>query len=89
MAITLDTVEQQRIDALRILKREFRKGDQVRYIPSEAKNNPNHSSCQTGICVSGIEKGVIMVRYFRNTYLQATIEATAVSSFQFWGESFI
>jgi hypothetical protein len=85
--IELDTIEQQQDDALRILEKRFKKGDQVRYIPEIAKRNPNHESCQTGIVISSILQGEIFyVRYFRGLYLQATPEATAASNLIMWGE---
>ncbi len=90
MKIELDTVAQQRDEALRILEHRFHKGDQVRYVPEIAKKNQNHPSCQTGIVVSDINNGgVVFVRYFRGTYLQATPERTAVCNLRFWGEFFV
>jgi lysophospholipid acyltransferase (LPLAT)-like uncharacterized protein len=92
MTISLDTAEQQRINALRILEKKFQKGDQVRYVPEHAKGDTNHPDCQTGIIVSlsvmgdDIINGVVAVRYFRGQYLQATAEMTAICNLRFWGE---
>jgi hypothetical protein len=86
--IILDTTEQQRTEALRILEKRFQKGDQVRYVPMNANKNHQHPDCETGI-VCSVKGNAIYVRYFRGQYLQATPEVTDASSLIFWGELFV
>lgn len=63
---------------------EIKPGIQVRYVPPHAEGNSNHPACETGI-VMVVRGDTAFVRYFRNSMLQNTPEATKIEMLVRWG----
>ena len=54
---------------------DFKSGENVRYIPNHADNNPNHKDCENGI-VSSINDRFVFVKYIRHGIVNTTAAAT-------------
>lgn len=56
---------------------DFKAGDRVLYIPGIARGDAHHPDCERGVVSSIGHSGIVFVRYYRNSVLKETPQATS------------